>query len=586
MVEIQPEIETQQRADGLTQPVSGTPLSEPMAQPLAAARSGAELLVRAMCEQGVATIYGYPGGAIMPVYDALTRYPVRHVLTRHEQGAAFAANAHGRVTGEPGVCLATSGPGATNLITGIADAAMDSVPMIAITGQVATPLMGTDAFQEVDIYGMTYPIVKHSFLVRDVADLPRVVAEAFRIAREGRPGPVLIDLPKDVQIAPAPSTPYRPDPPAEPEALDPLQLARAERWIRESSKPLLYAGGGIAISGAIDAFRGFARRSGIPCVTTLKALGALPPEDPANLGMLGMHGTRNANMAVQEADLLICVGARFDDRATGKLDGFAPNARVIHMDIDAAEIGKLRRADVPLRGDLVTTLGEIHAAPEDMAAWWKRCQSLKVEHAQRYDAPGEDVYAPALLNQLSRARDNLLICSDVGQHQMWVAQHCAIRHPRALLSSSSLGAMGFGLPAAIGAKLARPGDTVVVVTGDGSIMMNIQEFSTLRRYGIDVKIVLLDNSALGMVRQWQELFFEENYSEVDLSDNPDFAAVARAFGVDAFTLTRRADVAAAIEQLLDHPGPCLMHVPIDPRANVWPLVPPGKTNDCMMEKTP
>jgi acetolactate synthase-1/2/3 large subunit len=483
--------------------------------------------------------------------------------------------------------VATSGPGATNLVTGIADAAMDSVPLVAITGQVATGLMGTDAFQEVDIYGLTLPIVKHSFLARRACDLPQIMGEAFRIAAEGRPGPVLIDLPKDVQTEPAPASGCQVRVTDRAEPICELSVQQAIRWLETARQPLFYAGGGIGIADAVDEFRSLLESTKIPCVATLKGLGAVATSHPLFLGMLGMHGGRAANQAVQESDLLLCVGARFDDRATGKLDEFAPRARVIHLDIDAAEIGKLRHADVALKGELTDSMAALRSARIGNIDFWRHhCLEQKSRHAHRYDHPGPEIYAPRLLRDLSEmAGEDATICCDVGQHQMWVAQHCRINHPRNHLSSGSLGAMGFGLPAGIGARLARPDSPVVVVTGDGSVMMNIQELATLKRYQIDLKIVLLDNASLGMVRQWQELFFEENLSEVELPDNPDFAALARAFGIDAFTLSRPEDVQSSIRQLLAHDGPCLMHVPINPRSNVWPLVPPGRSNAFMMEKS-
>ncbi|MEM9301525.1 MAG: acetolactate synthase 2 catalytic subunit [Pseudomonadota bacterium] len=545
-------------------------------------RSGARVLVDALNAEGVEVIFGYPGGAIMPVYDQLRDAEAKHILCRHEQAAAIAANAYGRVTRKAGVCMATSGPGATNLITGIADAFLDSAPMVAITGQVATSAMGTDAFQEVDIFGITLPIVKHSFLLRESGEIESTVFEAFEIAETGRPGPVLIDLPKDVTLESVTSaTPRPPRPPRTP--ADDTQLARAEWLMNAAERPLIYAGAGIAMADAVEEFRGLVERSRIPVVETLKALGSVHCDHPDFVGMLGMHGNAAANMAVQECDLLIVIGARFDDRATGRLDSFAPNAKVIHFDADPAEISKLRPADVGLNGDLKENLRRLCDGPIGTQAWRDICQTRRKAHAPRYDAPGDFIYAPALLRDLSiAAGENHIVTCDVGQHQMWVAQHWQIAHPRAHLTSGGLGTMGFGIPAAIGAKYARPDATVICVTGDGSIMMNIQELATLKRYDIDVKIVLLDNQALGMVRQWQELFFDENYSEVDLSDNPDFAEVARAFGVEAFTLQDREDVADGIERLLATEGPCLMHVPIDKQANVWPLVPPGKSNAEMM----
>ena len=529
----------------------------------------------------------------MPFYDALHGASLRHVLVRHEQGAAFAANGYARASGRVGVCVATSGPGASNLVTGIADAMFDSVPMVVLTGQVPTFLMGTDAFQELDVFGMTMPIVKHSFLPRSVDELPRMFAEAFRIARSGRPGPVLIDLPKDVQVADASHLPVHSPLPVEPVPGPPdASLHEAAALVSQCTRPVVYAGGGIVLGDAVDAFREFVDLTGLPTVLTLKALGALPAGHPSNLGMLGMHGSRAANMAVQECDLLFVVGARFDDRATGKLAEFAPNARVVHLDGDGCEIGKLRHADVSVPGDLGASLGRLaaplaaqmegrHAAARK--AWRETCSERRRRHAPRYDAPGDAVYAPALLKRLSELAPHAIVSCDVGQHQMWVAQHWRFQHPRQHLTSGALGAMGFGLPAAIGAQFERPAAQVVCVSGDGSFMMNIQELATIRRYRLPVKIVLLDNSALGMVRQWQELFFEQRYSEIDLSDNPDFAEVARAFGIQALHVDSAAGVDAALRALLAAEGPALLHVAIDTAANVWPLVPPNHNNAQMMD---
>jgi len=547
---------------------------------------GADALLDALRDRGVEVVFGYPGGAIMPLYDAMLGSGIRHVLVRHEQAAAFAADGYARVSGRPGVCIATSGPGATNLVTGIANAYLDSVPLVAITGQVATPLMGTDAFQEVDIFGITLPIVKHSYIVRHIEELPRIVHEAWDIAAGGRPGPVLIDLPKNIAAGEAHGAARVHEPRPAPARPDERQLALAAAMIGLAERPVIYAGGGIGIGRAVHAFRAFAAETGIPVVSTLKGLGAVPTDEPLFLGMIGMHGTRAANIAVQEADLLIAVGARFDDRATGRLEGFAPGAKVIHLDIDAAEIGKLRRADVELAGELAASLAALAHRPR-IGTWRRRCQRMKAEHAHRYDAPGEGIYAPALLRQLSIAAEGeATFTCDVGQHQMWVAQHCLIRSPERHLSSGGLGAMGYGLPAAIGAQLADPARTTIAVSGDGSLMINIQELATLRRYGIPVKILLIDNQALGMVRQWQELFFDRRFSEVDLSDNPDFAAVARSFGIDALTVADAGQADEAVDALLHHAGPLLVHCRIDPAANVWPLVPPGHTNATMLEGNP
>ena len=545
--------------------------------------SGARLVVEALEREGVKHVFGYPGGAIMPLYDALTGSSLQHILVRHEQAAALAADAYGRVTGRPGVCIATSGPGATNLVTGIANAFLDSVPMVAITGQVASPLMGTDAFQEVDIFGITLPIVKHSFLVRNTADIPRIFAEAFRIATSGRPGPVLIDLPKDISVIAASPEPFE-FPAEEEEELDEGAIAVANAFIAGAQSPVLYFGGGIPIARAERALRDFANRSGIPSVATLKGLGGIPTDEPNFIGMLGMHGTRAANIAIDNCDLLICVGARFDDRATGKLDSFAPRARVIHIDGDPAEIGKLRVPEVAISGDISAILDRLSAKPS-IAEWARQCRSQKEMWAARYDAPGAGVYAPALLKELSEAAgDKAIFTCDVGQHQMWVAQHCRFSRPQAHLTSGGLGTMGYGVPAGMGALLAEPEAVVITVSGDGSFMMNVQELATLRRYRLPLKIVLIDNSQLGMVRQWQELFFEENFSEIDLSDNPDFSEVAHAFGIEAFTIDHRSEVGPGIQRLLRTSGPILMHVRIDPRENVWPLVPPNSSNVQMMEK--
>ncbi len=556
--------------------------------------NGSRWLAQALVAEGVETLFGYPGGAIMPFYDALHSTPqLKHVLPRHEQGAAFAANGYARASGRVGVCVATSGPGASNLVTGIADAMLDSVPMVVLTGQVPTTLMGTDAFQELDVFGMTMPMVKHNFIVRHVDDLPHIVSEAFRLARSGRPGPVLVDLPKDVQLADATHLPAHVsagiDTPIQPKD---ASLHEALALMAQAKRPVIYGGGGICLADAIPAFRTFVDATQIPTVLTLKGLGALPTQHALNLGMLGMHGSRAANLAVQESDLLIVVGARFDDRATGKLAEFAPNARVVHLDIDACEIGKLRHADAGVCGDIVTTLTKLtlpcaahlhgrHGAARK--AWRSQCKQRAQQFAARYDAPGTGIYAPALLKRLSELAPDATVVCDVGQHQMWVAQHWRMQHPRQHLTSGALGAMGFGLPAAMGAQESNPSGRVICVSGDGSIMMNIQELATIRRYKLPVKIVLLDNQALGMVRQWQELFFDKRYSEIDLSDNPDFTAVAAAFGIKALHAENASDMDAALQALLDADGPALLHVAIDTATNVWPLVPPNRNNAEMLD---
>ncbi|KAB1472277.1 acetolactate synthase 2 catalytic subunit [Cronobacter sakazakii] len=545
--------------------------------------NGAQWVVHALRAQGVDTVFGYPGGAIMPVYDALYDGGVEHLLCRHEQGAAMAAIGYARATGKTGVCIATSGPGATNLITGLADALLDSVPVVAITGQVAAPFIGTDAFQEVDVLGLSLACTKHSFLVTSLDELPEIMSQAFHLANSGRPGPVLIDIPKDIQLASGELEPWLSsveDTFAVPQA----ELEQARALLSQAEKPMLYVGGGVGMAQAVPAVREFMAQTQIPCAVTLKGLGAVEASYPWYVGMLGMHGTKAANLAVQECDLLIAVGARFDDRVTGKLNTFAPHAKVIHMDIDPAELNKLRQAHVGLQGDLNALLPALQR-PMAIDAWRERVAALRREHDWRYDHPGESIFAPLLLKQLSdRKPVNSVVTTDVGQHQMWAAQHMRFSRPENFITSSGLGTMGFGLPAAVGAQVARPGDTVICVTGDGSFMMNIQELGTVKRKQLPLKIVLLDNQRLGMVRQWQQLFFSERYSETNLSDNPDFLTLASAFGIAGQRITRKDQVAAALETMFNSEGPYLLHVSIDEAENVWPLVPPGASNSQMLEK--
>lgn len=545
--------------------------------------NGAQWVVHALRAQGVDTVFGYPGGAIMPVYDALYDGGVEHLLCRHEQGAAMAAIGYARATGKTGVCIATSGPGATNLITGLADALLDSVPVVAITGQVAAPLIGTDAFQEVDVLGLSLACTKHSFLVTSLDELPEIMSQAFHLANSGRLGPVLIDIPKDIQLASGELEPWLSsveDTFAVPQA----ELEQARALLSQAEKPMLYVGGGVGMAQAVPALREFMAQTQIPCAVTLKGLGAVEASYPWYVGMLGMHGTKAANLAVQECDLLIAVGARFDDRVTGKLNTFAPHAKVIHMDIDPAELNKLRQAHVGLQGDLNALLPALQC-PMAIDAWRDRVAALRHDHDWRYDHPGEGIFAPLLLKQLSdRKPVNSVVTTDVGQHQMWAAQHMRFSRPENFITSSGLGTMGFGLPAAVGAQVARPDDTVICVTGDGSFMMNIQELGTVKRKQLPLKIVLLDNQRLGMVRQWQQLFFSERYSETNLSDNPDFLTLASAFGIAGQRITRKDQVAAALETMFNSEGPYLLHVSIDEAENVWPLVPPGASNSQMLEK--
>ena len=456
--------------------------------------------------------------------------------------------------------------------------------MVAITGQVPTDLLGTDAFQETDVLGITMPVVKHSALVRRVEDLPFLVEEAFRIAREGRPGPVLLDIPKDVLNQFLDVELPGSDPLSAPELPSELSLQRAQNLLKEAKKPLAYVGGGVRLAQAVTELREFLDATGMPTVQTLKALGSLPVEDERSLGMLGMHGLKSANYAVQECDLLVCIGARFDDRVTGALATFAPNAKVVHLDIDPAEVGKRRRPDAPVVGCLKTSLKAL-SVPLKIGDWQRHCGELKRKHAWDYRPPTDHVYAPRLLRDLGRkAAPETYITCDVGQHQMWVAQHYPFTRPEHHLTSAGLGAMGYGLPAAIGVQLAHPNSRVINVTGDGSIMMNIQELATVKRYNLPIKIVVLDNQCLGMVRQWQDLFLGKRHSEVDLSDNPDFVQLAEAFGFESFRVTHPDQVEGAIDRLHNSDGPMLAHVVLDRATQVWPLVPPGKANHEMLEE--
>ncbi|WP_152087310.1 acetolactate synthase 2 catalytic subunit [Pseudoalteromonas sp. A25] len=543
--------------------------------------TGAQLLIDLLAKHGVKEVFGYPGGAIMPIYDALYGAPVKHYLTRHEQGAGFAAVGYARSTGKLGVCFATSGPGATNLVTALADAMLDSVPLLAITGQVPTAAIGSDAFQEVDVLGMSLSCTKHSYMVEKAEDLAEVLQEAMHLAQSGRPGPVLVDIPKDIQLAQVPFHPWLALDESLPK-VSALEVQKAESLLSQAKRPVAYVGGGVQNADAQAQLMQFLEKTHMPAVSTLKALGSVLPDYEYDLGMLGMHGGQAANIAVQECDLLVCIGARFDDRVTGNLAKFAAKADVIHLDIDPAEVGKRKPAQASLIADLKESIPQLACFVTD-SQWLATISDLKKQHAWRYDYPGERVFAPRLLNQLSQKMPNTgVVCCDVGQHQMWVAQHMKFTHPSNHLSSGGAGTMGFGLPAAIGAQIARPDDMVITVSGDGSIMMNIQELATIRRNNLPVKIVILDNQRLGMVRQWQQLFFEERYSETNLSDNPDFVALAAVFGIPGQTITHANEVDDAIDALVSSKGPYILHACIDDKENVWPLVPPGAANDEMM----
>ena len=544
--------------------------------------NGAHFVVQALKEQNVTQVFGYPGGAIMPLYDALYDGGVDHLLCRHEQGAAMAAIGYARSTGKVGVCIATSGPGATNLITGLADALLDSVPVIAITGQVPTHLIGTDAFQEVDVLGLSLACTKHSFMVQTAEELGSVIEQAFEIATTGRPGPVLIDIPKDIQVGPSVAHALAKLMNTE-KTLNSAAIIQAKTMISTSQKPLIYVGGGVGMANAVSELRDLIAATDIPSVCTLKAIGCIKHDSPYFMGMVGMHGSKASNLAIQECDLLIAIGARFDDRVTGKLDEFAPNAKVIHLDVDAAEIDKLRQVTLSMTDDLKHVLPAITIKP-NIEQWQQHVAEMKVQHVSRYDHPGEPIFAPALLRQLAQIMPaDTVICSDVGQHQMWVAQHMFVDRPENHISSSGLGTMGFGVPAAVGAQVARPNDTVIAVSGDGSFMMNVQELGTIKRRKLPVKILLIDNQRLGMVRQWQKLFFNGRYSETILTDNPDFVTLASAFDIPGETIVTKLQIDQALQRLLNSDGPYLLHVSISEEENVWPLVPPGAPNDRMME---
>jgi acetolactate synthase-1/2/3 large subunit len=546
--------------------------------------TGGGLLFEVLEQHGVEHIFGYPGGAIMPIYDALYDSNVKHFLSRHEQGSAFSAVGYARASGKVGVCMATSGPGATNLITGLADALADSIPIVAITGQVPTAAMGSDAFQEIDVFGLSLACTKHSFQVTDINDLEKVLHQAFEIALEGRHGPVLVDIPKDIQLAPVTKRLDKLSHLKNKVRLPLADISNAVDLLTHAKQPILYVGGGVGMGDAVDEVRAFASKTGMPSVSTLKGLGAMNPDNEHYLGLLGMHGTKAANLAVQACDLLVVVGARFDDRVTGKLDQFAPNAKVIHFDIDTAEINKRRYADAAILGDLKVNLPELSMGL-DIAEWQETVLKMKTEFCWRYDRPGDDIYAPAVLKEITdRMPKNTCITTDVGQHQMWAAQHMEFTQPSNFLTSGGMGTMGFGLPAAIGAQISRPNDTVIAVSGDGSIMMNIQELATVKRYQVPVKIVLIDNAKLGMVRQWQDLFFDGRLSETDLSDNPDFIMLAEAFDIKTKSIKNANEVTDAIEEMLNHDGAFLLHVKIKADAGVWPLVPPNTANDEMMEE--
>jgi acetolactate synthase-1/2/3 large subunit len=553
--------------------------------------NGAQAVVAALEREGVETIFGYPGGAIMPLYDALYEHPVRHILMRHEAAAAFAASGYARTSGRVGVCCATSGPGATNLVTGLLDAMMDSVPVVAITGQVRTELMGTDGFQEADVCAITQAITKRNVLVPHVDAIASTIAEAFALARSGRPGPVLVDIPNDVLKATIADVTVPPMKPfarngAGPRVSD-AAVRDAVARIRSARRPVAIIGGGVR-AGSVDLYRMFVAMLGLPHAATINALGAADPNDNGYLGMLGMHGLKAANKAVQRADLIIALGMRFDDRVTGKPDRFAREASVIHADIDATEFGKIVATDVALHGDL---RGTLHALIDELASghvprfddWAAEARLLGGPLPS--DRVGEDVLSAtdALDRIFAVLPGDALVTTDVGQHQMWAAQRARPAHPLHFATSAGLGAMGFGFPAAIGAQFAHPSSPVFAIVGDGGFQMCLPELATLRRYNVPVKIVLIDNQNLGMVRQWQELFFSERYSATNLADNPDFVGIARAYGIEAFRIDAPAGAHETIARFMNARGPALLHCACHPTENCWPMIPAGMTVDDLME---
>ena len=543
--------------------------------------TGGQIICESLIKEGVEVIFGILGGAILPLYDTLPQYPrLRHVLVRHEQGAAHAADGYARATGKVGVCMATSGPGATNLVTGIANAHLDSSPIVAITGQVARPFIGKDAFQEIDITGITQPITKHNYLVLDAASLAGTVKEAFYLARSGRPGPVLIDVPRDVFIEEAEfHYPSKINLPGYKPTLQghPAQIKKAAKLINEARQPLILAGRGVIISGAYAELKQLAETAQIPVITTLLGIGCFPESHALSFGMVGMHGMAYANMASDTADVLIAIGMRFDDRATAKVSGFAPNARIIHIDIDPTEIGKNVRVDVPIVGDVKAVLEELNKliAPVQHTDWVGQLDDWRKEHPSIVIRDSDGLLPQFVVRQIYEAtKGEAIIVTGVGQNQMWAAQHYWYNKPNSLISSGGLGTMGFGLPAAIGVKIGCPDNTVWCIDGDGSFQMTIQELATIAQEKVAVKIAIIDNGYLGMVRQWQELFYEKRYVATPLS-GPDYVKVAEAYGIPGLRVKHKEEVVPAIEKAMAEPGPFLIDFVVEPEENVYPMVPPG-----------
>jgi len=553
--------------------------------------SGAQILLECLARENVECIFGYPGGVTLPLYDAMYDNPIRHVLVRHEQNACFAAEGWARTTGRVGVCLATSGPGATNLVTALVDSMMDSIPVVAITGQVSTKLIGSDAFQEADTFGITRSCTKHNFLVKTIAELPQVIHEAFYIASSGRPGPVLVDIPKDVFQAQAHYMPvssiHLPGYKVFTEG-HAGQIRRAAQLMWEAKRPFVYAGGGVIAAGASDELKELVETLDAPAVTTLMGLGGLPAEHPNYISMPGMHGSYAANMGMSGTDLLIALGVRFDDRVTGRLAAFAPHAKVIHVDIDPAEIGKNRAADLPIVGDVKRVLSKINKTLKELApehresnsssrrAWWMQIREWRAEHPLTPETSTSEIKPQHLMKEIDRiSGGRAVVASDVGQHQMWAAQFIRFNEPRLWLNSGGLGSMGFGLPAAIGAQFARPDKLVFAIVGDGGFQMSIPELATLANHGLPVKIVVMNNGYLGMIRQWQELFYNNRICQAELTSFPDAEKLAGAYGFKGRTIDSPHQLASALEEAVNEPGPYLLNVRVSPYENVYPMVPAG-----------
>ncbi|MBX5440388.1 MAG: biosynthetic-type acetolactate synthase large subunit [Solirubrobacteraceae bacterium] len=537
--------------------------------------------------EGVEVVFGYPGGANLPTYDAFVDAGIRHVLVRHEQGGGHAAEGYARATGKVGVALGTSGPGATNLVTAITDAMMDSTPVVFLTGQVRTELLGTDGFQEADILGITMPIVKHSFLIQHPNEIPRAIHEAFHIARTGRPGPVVVDIPTDLSRA---DIDYQPVTDVRLPGYQPTregnqkQIRQAAKALASARRPVIYAGGGVISANASEELIALVRSDRFPVTCTLMGLGAYPAPDPQWLGMLGMHGTRTANYAIDEADLVCCVGARFDDRVTGKLSEFAPRAKFIHIDVDPAEISKNVPAHIPIVGDakqvltkLVAEYRALEPDPSRLEEWWQRIDAWRERHPLRYeDSADREIKPQFMIEALYEATGgDAIITSDVGQHQMWAAQYYHFKRPRQWINSGGLGTMGFGLPAAIGAQVGRPDETVVCISGDGSFQMNVQELATCANEGIPVKVFIMNNGYLGMVRQWQELFWDRRYSHVDMGGYPDFVKLAEAYGCTGLRFEDKTTLVDDMKAALATEGPVIVDVRVTQEENVFPMIAPG-----------